>query len=127
MTGLLRKWRSNQDREYERDIKYKLVGTLAPAPRGVKRLLVGSELWYLGGQFAWDMLDWQVLRNYNSKQMGIQWGQAVADFAQPGDPETWAPEAGEGGDYEHTQCQSTVAKATQELLGAGEGEGEGGL
>ena len=69
----LDKWRNQGEREHQRDIKFKKVGTLVSAPIGEKQKMVKSVLWFLGGQFAWDMMDWSVLRKHNNQQMGITW------------------------------------------------------
>ena len=58
---------------------------------------VQGELRVLGGQVAWDSLDWAGLKGFSCGRMGVEWAQAVHGVYTEGDTGTCAPEANSPG------------------------------
>ena len=52
-----------------------------------KKEEVQGELWFLGGQVAWDSLDWAGLKDFSCGRMGVEWAEAVQGYTQRGTQE----------------------------------------
>ena len=49
-----------------------------------KKEEIQGELWFLGGQVAWDSLDWAGLKDLSCGRMGVEWAEVVQGYTQRG-------------------------------------------
>ena len=110
--GALTQWR-RQEGEFERSIKFKKVGRAKMSRTENRGEQAEAEIWFLGGEEAWGMIDWSVGGRYAVGQLGVEWEEEVQCWMPQKKKERWEVSTSSGQRY----VQGKAALLADEIMG----------